>query len=286
MNKSNFVYLFFSFAFLVIFIISLLSEIDAKVILGYSIATFVFSIIDLINTIQDGRSRLNTLRKDQGQQEIQGYFDSVNEIFRGAIESAQIEKKRMKDTREGLFFRLLTNDFTFRSPKSEAKKIIEPAKDIADITNNLTFDYSIFQKLTSSLESMKPVREVSSRISLLLLMVSFVLLVVIPLFPDNFVSVVVGSDYEKVGTYIVLLSLTLLFFTSFMRNYYMDKTYEIQTEKFYNLKSEMDKMILKIQYDIKTFDESMANSSEEFKQLLELVGVGITKELTKIKSGE
>ncbi|MEO2212765.1 hypothetical protein ABGV40_18130 [Paenibacillus amylolyticus] len=283
MNKSNLVYVFISAAFFIIFIISLLSKIDAKVILGYSIATFIFSIVDLINTIHDGKSRIKSLYKDQGQETIQDYFESVNNIFKRAIDSAKIKKKNIADTKEGLMHRVLTNSFTFRSPTSEAKKLIEPAKDMADITNSLTFDFSILHDLTSTLENMKPVKENSPRISIPLLTISFVILIVIPLLPNSIIDIFVGSDYETVGTYIVLLSLTLLFFTSYMRNYYMDKIFEIQNEKFYSLKGLMEKMVMKIEYDIKAFDDSMNNSSEEFKQLLDLLGMGLSKELKKLK---
>jgi hypothetical protein len=282
--KTNYVYLFICVAFFVIFILSLFYELNPKVVIGYSLASFLFSLTDLLSTIYDNKSRYNDLKKDSYQQDIDDYLDNAKGQSQRTIESLMEGSEQINKAKNALLFQLINSSANVI--EAQERGIIEPSKKIIKGIERVK-SLEVFDMIASSIEDLKPKEKkpLYDYFNYILVMVAIVLIVSIPFVPDELIIYYIGPKYIEFGTYLTLLSLSIIFLTNSIRSHYNDKFQQLQQKTYYEMKSTIENTKTWAEFIEREMDSKRKDVGDNMLQLLELMKLSF-KETVNRENGK
>jgi hypothetical protein len=288
MRKNNFLHLAIGIAFIVLSFLSFFQSIDSKIIFWFSIASFLFAIIELLSAFDEGSRRMKNFKDDLTDIMPSELLDMIKEESQITIDGLEMTKKQAINAKDDLINRILTDSFDIE--KVQRKSISKPSQTILDThKKQSSFDLNIMSEILSAIEVIKP-QDKSSFIewfNLILSIFSIILLFSSPFMPNEvFMLLHIDNIISEVGTSLTLLSLALIFFTSFIRNFYYDKAKKLQhdyynkVKDFYNkFTNIMEKRELEINHNGDEIKRTM-------NDLGKLMGTAIEKEFAKMLAQE
>ncbi|AIW40947.1 hypothetical protein [Paenibacillus polymyxa] len=266
MKKSYNLYLVLSLSFILIIFISLVIGIRPEIIFGYSIATLIFAIIDFVNVLQDGKDKMKLLKKEDMNNTLDNYIGAIDSIVGDAMENIQDGKRELVNTRKKFYGKLLAQQPLFNLKKRNVKKAMKPAEDISEISKDIQMSNDFLSNITKDLKSLDPSNNGrrSNSIEWLFSLVGLLLVLVSPFIPEKAYVLVFGEQYNSVGTYLVLLSLSLIFLTSFFRHRYTERVLELQKIQYSAMLSQFERVKFQMEFGMKDLNNALQESSEEF----------------------
>ncbi|WP_339303440.1 hypothetical protein [Paenibacillus sp. FSL R5-0519] len=279
MKKSHSLYLILSISFIVIIVISFFVGIKPEIIFGYSVATFIFAVIDFIIVLQEGKSKLNLLKKDDINNTMTGYVEVIDSFVEGALEDIKDGKKELVNTRKKFYGKLLAQQPVFNLKKKNLKKAVKPAENISEINKEIQISNNFFESITRDLRALDPSQSESrsNKLAWFFSMVGLILVLVSPFIPEQAYTFVFGREFNSIGTYLVLLSLSLIFLTSYFRHKYDEEIKELQKVQFSVMLGQFEKVKFQIGLGMKDLNEALHESSEEFGEVMELIASSLEK---------
>ncbi len=279
MKKSYNLYLVLSLSFLVIIFISFFVGIKSEIIFGYSVATLIFAVIDFMIVVQEGKARVTSLKNEDINIAIDEYMGEIDVVVEDTIGNLRDGKKELANTRKKFYEKILAQQPIFNLRKKNVKKAMKPAENISELNSDLKFADSLFDKIKEHLQSLDPekVGKKVSKIVWLFSMVGLILVLVSPFIPEQAYIYIFGESFSSIGTYLVLLSLSLIFLTNFFRNKYEEQALEIQKSKYYSMVSQLEKIKFQMDFSMKDLREALDDSSEEFGEVLNLIASSFEK---------
>lgn len=279
MKKTYNLYLVFSLSFILIIFISLFVGIRPEIVFGYSIATLIFAVIDFISVLQDGKNKINKIKKDGANDAINDYVSVIDSMVEDAMESIQDGKRELVNTRRKFYGKLVDQQPIFNLKKRNVKKAMKPAENIKEISKDIQISSDFINNLIKDLKSLDPSSEGkrANRLEWIFSLVGLLLVLVSPFIPENVYISILGDQYSSAGTYLVLLSLSLIFLTSFFRHKYAEQVLELQKNQYAVMFNQFEKVKFQMEFGMKDLNAAFEESSEEFGEVLELIASSFEK---------
>ncbi|WP_339836909.1 hypothetical protein [Paenibacillus sp. FSL R7-0272] len=283
MKKSYNLYLILSLSFILIIFISLAVGIRPEIIFGYSIATLIFAIIDFINVLQENKDKMKHLRQEDINNTLDNYIGAIDSIVGDAMENIQNGKRELVNTRKKFYGKLLAQEPLFNVKKRNVKKAMKPAEDISEISKDIQISNDFFRNFAKDLKSLNPSNNTRSANSVewFFSLMGVLLVLVSPFIPEEAYILVFGGRYNSIGTYLVLLSLSLIFLTSYYRNKYAERVLQLQKIQYSAMISQFERVKFQMEYGMKDLNNALHESSEEFGEVLELIASSFEKVMDK-----
>lgn len=279
MKKTYNLYLVLSLSFILIIFISFFVGIRPEIIFGYSIATLIFAVIDFISVLQDGNNKMNLLKKEGINNTIDDYVGVIDSMVIDAMESIHDGKRELVNTRKKFYGKLVDQQPIFNLKKRNVKKAMKPAENINEISKDIQISSDFLSNLTRDLKSLDPSNEGkrSNRLEWIFSLVGLLLVLVSPFIPESAYISILGDQYSSAGTYLVLLSLSLIFLTSFFRHKYTEQVLELQKIQYTTMLNQFEKVKFQMEFGMKDLNAAFQESSEEFGEVLELIASSFEK---------
>ncbi|MUG46305.1 hypothetical protein [Paenibacillus woosongensis] len=278
-KKSYNLYLVLSLSFIVIILISFLVGIKSEIIFGYSVATLIFSVIDLIIVIQEGRDKVSSLKSEDINNTLDEYAGTVNSVLEGVIDNIQDGKRELVNTRKKFYEKLLAQQPVFNLKKKNVKKAMKPVENINELSRDLNFPDGFFDKITKDLKTFNPLKKEirASKLAWLFSMIGLILVLVSPFIPEEAFVFIFGKNFSSAGTYLVLLSLSIIFLTSYFRNKYEEQVIELQKLQYSSILGQFEKIKFQMEFSMKDLNEALNASGQEFEEVIELIASSVEK---------
>lgn len=148
-----------SLSFILIIFISLFVGIRPEIVFGYSIATLIFAVIDFISVLQDGKNKINKIKKDGANDAINDYVSVIDSMVEDAMESIQDGKRELVNTRRKFYGKLVDQQPIFNLKKRNVKKAMKPAENIKEISKDIQISSDFINNLIKDLKSLDPSSE-------------------------------------------------------------------------------------------------------------------------------
>ncbi len=195
------------------------------------------------------------------------------------MESIQEGKQELVNTRKKIYGKLVDQQPIFNLRKKNVKKAMKPVENIKDISKDIKLSSDFINNLTKDLKSLDPSSEgkSSNPLEWIFSLVGLLLVLVSPFIPESVYISILGDQYCSAGTYLVLLSLSLIFLTSFFRHKYTEQVLELQKIQYTIMFNQFEKMKFQMQFGMKDLNAAFEESSEEFGEVLELLAASFEK---------
>lgn len=232
-KSNNVLYLIIGISFLIIFLISIYNGIDPKIVVIYSSSTLVFSISDVFNAFYNGRNRYKEICNPQ---DLKLLDDCINLLKMESQKTISV----VKESADQLEF--AKNKILEMLENNKAPSIDEQSTMIFSTTDSILSEkerqYSdsvqIFDIIDNFLDtlSLQKTNSIGSILQYIFLSISVILILVSPFIPLELVITIFGDQYNDMGIYFTILTLTLIFFSIFIRNHFENKIKDYQAETF------------------------------------------------------
>lgn len=279
MKKTYNLYLVLSLSFILIIFISIFVGIRPEIIFGYSIATLIFAVIDFISVLHDGNNKMNLLKKEGIKNAMDDYVGIINSMVGDAMGSIQDGKRELVNTRKKFYGKLVDQQPIFNLKKKNVKKAMKPAENITEISKDIQMPSDFLNNLTRDLKSLDPSNEGkrSNRLEWIFSLIGLLLVLVSPFIPESAYISILGDQYASAGTYLVLLSLSLIFLTSFFRHKYTEQALELQKIQYTTMFNQFEQVKFQMEFGMRDLNTAFQESSEEFGEVLELIASSFEK---------
>lgn len=229
--------------------------------------------------MQEGKDKLNSLKKDDINNTLGGYIGIIDSLVEDAMENIQDGKRELVNTRKKFYGKLLAQQPIFNLKKKNVKKAMKPAENINEISKDFQVSNNFFDNLTRDLKALNPLNSGrrSSRLVWSFSMIGLILVLVSPFIPEQAYIFAFGEKFNSIGTYLVLLSLSLIFLTSFFRHKYEEQVLELQKVQYNAMLSQFEKVKFQMEFGMKDLNVALHESSEEFGEVLELIASSFEK---------
>ncbi|WKL00531.1 hypothetical protein Q0F98_26335 [Paenibacillus amylolyticus] len=156
---------------------------------------------------------------------------------------------------------------------------MKPAENIKEISKDIQISSDFINNLIKDLKSLDPSSEGkrANRLEWIFSLVGLLLVLVSPFIPENVYISILGDQYSSTGTYLVLLSLSLIFLTSFFRHKYAEQVLELQKNQYAVMFNQFEKVKFQMEFGMKDLNAAFEESSEEFGEVLELIASSFEK---------
>lgn len=160
---------------------------------------------------------------------------------------------------------------------------MKPAEDISEISKDIQISNDFFRNFAKDLKSLNPSNNTRSANSVewFFSLMGVLLVLVSPFIPEEAYILVFGGRYNSIGTYLVLLSLSLIFLTSYYRNKYAERVLQLQKIQYSAMISQFERVKFQMEYGMKDLNNALHESSEEFGEVLELIASSFEKVMDK-----
>ncbi|WP_379134377.1 hypothetical protein [Paenibacillus sp. sgz500958] len=279
MKKSYNLYLVLSLSFIVIILISFFVGIKPEIIFGYSVATLIFAAIDFIIVLQEGKGRVSSLKNEDIDSTLDEYMGAIDVVVEDTMGSIRDGKRELVNTRKKFYEKLLAQQPLFNIKKKNVKKAMKPVENINELNRDFKFADGLFDKLTGDLQALDPEKrgKKPSKLVWLFSMVGLILVLVSPFIPELVYVFIFGKNFSSIGTYLVLLSLALIFLTSYFRSKYEEQALELQKSQYYAMLSQFEKIKFQMDFSMKDLRDALEDSSEEFGEIMNLIASSLEK---------